>query len=269
MGGRTTQTRRSDAAYGFFDSGRNASVFQTLHAEEVARVALDMMAATFNAGPGHAAVGQQRYVAETGEIIRDTRHGVLLIDAPRVKGVAGALSQYEPYGGLQVETVSQIGAILLASLDNRAVSPGGDFVLKLVTIATNGKEQKHLHAQGPMGKIFALNAMGSPPVVTHGVASGVPTRVFLDDELLLEIYLRNGTAELVRRGGRCLLYCDTPGVRWRIGGFDSRCTVVNLYTGQVTGTGAGGTWPDGCQLLEVRSGQVSEEALYRNFAARG
>ncbi len=244
----------SDAAYGFFDSGRNASVFQTLHAEEVVRVALDMMAETFNAGPGHAAVGRQRYVAETGEIIRDTRHGVLLIDAPRIKGVAGDISQCEAYGELRVETTSQIGAILLTSLDNRALSSTGDFALKLVTIATNDKEDKRLHAQGGRQQIFALNAMGCPPVLTHGIASEAPTRVSLRGELLLEVYLRNGTVELVRRGGHFLLYCDTPGVRWRIGGFDSPCTVVNLSTGQVTGSEASGTWPDGCRLLEVRAG---------------
>lgn len=244
----------SDAAYGFFDPGRNVSVFQTLHAEEVVRVALDMMAATFDAGPGHTAVGRRRYVAETGEIIRDTRQGVLLIDAPRVKGVAGELSQYEPYGDLRVETTTRIGAILLTSLDNRALSPAGDFALKVVTIATNDKEDKRFHAQDGRRRIFALYGMGRPPVLTHGFASDAPTRVFLGGELLLEVYLRNGAAELVRRGGRSLLYCDTPGVRWRIGGFDSPCRVVNLSTGQVLGGQASGAWPDGCRLLEVRPG---------------
>lgn len=242
----------ADAAYGFLDPQRNAAVFQTMHADDVVRAALDVMAATYGTGPGHGAVAGERYAAQTGEIIRDAERGLLVIDAPRVKAIAGDLSRWEPTGVLRVETESAMGAVVVTSLGRAPLSATEDFALKIVTIATNEGEKKRAHTQSMGRQIFALDSMGRLPVRTHGVASERPTRVSFGDDLLLEVFLRNGTVELVRRGGSCLLYCDTPGVRWRIGGVEEPSVVVDLSTDEAIGNEASGVWPDGCSLLAIR-----------------
>ncbi|MCA1596547.1 MAG: hypothetical protein LC772_09020 [Chloroflexi bacterium] len=104
----------------------------------------------------------------------------------------------------------------MISLDRRPLSRSNHWDLKFVTHASNSGQALEPSPPGAPAP-FVLRQVGSPPILTGGMCSAAPTRVYLGDRLLIEAYVAGGTWELIRQGQRWDFFCDTSGVRVRVG----------------------------------------------------
>ena len=88
----------------------------------------------------------------------------------------------------------------------------------MVSLAQNRGQRLEKVEEGKGPAPFVLASVGDPPVQTLGKPSETPTRVMLDGKNILQVYLKNGTWELVVDLDKkeCLVACDTPNVRFAL-----------------------------------------------------
>ncbi len=203
----------ANACLGFVDARNERWVFSHLERRESPRAALDALAALY----GHASrvcLDTRAFAAPDGRLVRDERRGLLRVDAPQLQALAGSMAPGVPMATSQVRLVTDtsIGALAVVSFDGRPLADSQHYLVKFVSFATNSGERKAEHGRDQWrGAIYALSAVGSAPVLTHGVAVQEPAVVSLGSRPVVEAHLRNGTWEVVRQGDTYHLYCDTPG----------------------------------------------------------
>jgi hypothetical protein len=193
--------------------------------------------------------------SDTGQIRRLIDQERLVLDAPRVQAVAGALTS-EPMrtSAATFSSASPIGVIASLSLDGKPLADTDVLLLKMVTVAANTGEQKSTRTATPQ---FKLDAFGDAPVLTHGKPVPEPTTVELSGRPLIAVYLENGTWEAVRKGGEWYVWCDTPGAKFDLRSLGAQVGVVPF--------GAAGAkppeqakqpfaYPKGCLFVQVTAG---------------
>jgi len=198
------------------------------------------------------------YVSDTGQIRRLIDEERLVLDAPRVQAVAGALTE-KPMrtSSAAFASASPIGVIALLSLNDKPVSETDVLLLKMVTVAANTGEQKGTRAAPPGSPQFQLDAFGDAPVLTHGKPSDQPTTIDLAGKPLLFAYLGNGTWEALLKGGTWYVWCDTPGVRFslpRLAGDVSVTPFTAAGAGEAKRTAQPFVYPKGCLFVRITAG---------------
>jgi len=159
------------------------------------------------------------YTSTTGQLIRDSSAGRMLIDAPRLAAVAGEL-QLEPAvsaGALSVASASEIGTVMAISLDGLPLAQSKRYVVKMVTVAENTGQSLVQAAPGAAAP-YVLATRGQGPVLTRGMASVNETVVSLNGSPLVSIGMANGTWECFVDGQSVYFWCDTPGMKAVVAG---------------------------------------------------
>jgi hypothetical protein len=202
------------------ESARKLSFFDVSH--DPARWGLVGLAAKCFLGEDGA------FASSTGELRRDETAGVLTIDAPCFQAIGGHLGSRPELRTSQLSLVSQspIGALCGATFDGKPLAESQHYVLKMVSFAINTDEDKRLHGRDHGRDIYALTSGGSAPVRTMGRATDTPTTITVQGRRLVDIYMADGTWELVREPGHFLLFCDTPGIRFVIHDLPNALTVA-------------------------------------------
>jgi hypothetical protein len=88
----------------------------------------------------------------------------------------------------------------------------------MVTVAENHGQHIDTVEVGGMGRRVVLRSRGGFPVLTRGKASTQPTSVWLNGKKLVDVYLHNGTWELLvdREAGTYAFASDTPNIRFHL-----------------------------------------------------
>ena len=214
--------------YGFYDPGRCNFVFGRLPWREAVRMTLDALGTAPGESVSHKLSDSGTFISTTGELRRDERSGVFTIDSPFFQAIGGALDAREQLRTSQIALSSQssIGTFCAASLDGKPLSKSRHYVMKMVSFATNSGERKRLHARQHGRAIYALTDVGEPPVQTLGRAAVKPTSVFLSGRPLFEVFMANGSWELVREQEAFFVFCDTPGMRFFIHELPGRLAIT-------------------------------------------
>jgi hypothetical protein len=207
-------------AFALIDKERNNLLLADVNEEIFLRYAVDFMNRTYGTPMTHKEVEQKRFVSDTGQIIRDSGKGILFIDSEKIKVISGKFKVGEKYSVLGLDIISQspIATIVVTSLDNKALTESEKFVVKMVTVAEN-RLQAILPSRNPQMKdYFVLATSGMCPVQTHPVPSETPTKIMLNNQELINVYLKNGTFEIVfdYKKGEYLVFCDGNNMKFRI-----------------------------------------------------
>ncbi|GEM_PF-333715 len=139
-------------------------------------------------------------------------------DAAKTGAKAGAAqSRAWKAGALTVRSVSPTAAVVAASLDGKPLVSARRFSIKMATVAVNRGQKLTKIPNANPDNPYMLEETGGPPVQTLGKPSAIPTRVSLGNRMLAEVYMENGTWEIVvdRDKRQCLVFCDTPNIRFQ------------------------------------------------------
>lgn len=201
-------------AFGLRDIRRGNWVFHALEPEDKLRAALDAWGQLYDERISHDYLEELRFISDTRQIVRDEDAELLVVNSPTFQAIAGALENASlATGRMSVTTDTPIGAICWISLDGLGPEESRRWVLKMVTIALNTGEGKSLHYGERERAIFALDAVGDPPITTMGVAEAGSTVVAMNGTEFARVGLLNGSWELARDADRYYFYCDTPGTK--------------------------------------------------------
>lgn len=205
-----------ETCLGFRDMRRKNYVFRKLTAVHQMRVSLDALNQLYGDNVSNDFVDTQRYVSDTGQLKRLVDAELLLVDAPQAQAIAGSLQNgaLTKTSELAVRTATPTGVLAWTSLDGRPVRTSQRWCLKMVSTATNTGEAKNLHHSNQVRTTYALTALGQSPVTTLGEAASEPATIQLGGKPLLQVFMVNGTWELLCEGSDYYLYCDTPGIRF-------------------------------------------------------
>ncbi len=241
-------------AFGLRDMDRMNWVYHYLSPEDKLAATLDALGQLYDERISHDYAQERRFVSDTREIIRDEDAEVMHVTAPGFAAVAGALADAPDVGSLTIRTTTPIGAVCWLSLDGKPARTSTRWTLKMLTLAVNTGEEKSIHVGEQERAIFALTAVGDPPVTTLGKVSEQGTTVSLDGREIAHVGLANGSWELVRDGATYYFSCDTPGATLRLP--DRQVLTVSELTPDGPGpeTAAQGqiTYPAGAAVLRIR-----------------
>lgn len=149
--------------------------------------------------------------SSTGEIARRTNEGLLVLETPRLAGLAGELPASLRVGPLGYAGDTPVGAVMAVSLDGEPLESTQQFLIKFVSVAENTGQALIPVQGGPTP--FMLDKPGTAPVLTQGTATPNPTRISWNGEPLLTLWQQNGVFELMVEDGRVVFWSDTPGVQ--------------------------------------------------------
>jgi hypothetical protein len=198
------------------------------------------------------------YTADSGEMKRFIDQERLILDAPRVQAVAGALTRDPmPTSAMSFSSASPIGLIIATSLSEKRVSETDALLVKMVTIASNTGEEKSPRPAPPGSPQFKLEGFGDAPVLTHGKPIDQPTTIDLAGSPLLSVYQENGTWEAVRQGEVWYFWSDTPGTRFSLPRLGAQVTVTPFIAagpGEPKPSAQPIGYPQGCLFLRVAAG---------------
>lgn len=179
------------------------------------------------------AMKDRLWTSDTGQIIRNTSAGRILLNTPNMAMLAGPFAPNQAYtvGPFRFTTPTNFGAIMAIALDGVPISRSRHIVLKMVSVAENTGQ---LLTTAPKGSIapWVLKQRGAAPMTTLGKPSSIPTKVwFVGQENtpkegkavpppnpILILYLENGTWELDMKDGKAKFQCDTPQIRGNLQG---------------------------------------------------
>lgn len=155
-----------------------------------------------------------------GAIRRNVADGLLTVATTQTCVLAGELpvGKKVQAGALEVVSTSPVATIYATSLDGQPLEKAQKLAVKMVTAARNRGQQLDLVKSGAGAGKYVLNYQGSAPVQTAGKPSAEPTSVWIGGQKLLDVYLLNGTWEIVVDRGRQIadVFCDTPNVRFSL-----------------------------------------------------
>ena len=207
-------------ACGFWDPQRENCVLAGIGASALVRAAADLIPGERNGDgvtPRHAAMDRGEYRSDTGELRRLVEEERLILDAPRVQALVGALGPTPArMSDMTVSSSSPLGVVVALSLDEQPLADSKALLVKMVTVAANQGEKKSLRDAPPGSPRLKLEAFGTGPVDTRGQPSSDPTTIGLQGRPLLSAFVANGTWEAVQTRQGWYLWCDTPGARFDI-----------------------------------------------------
>jgi hypothetical protein len=158
--------------------------------------------------------------ADTGEIIRDTGPGRVLIDAPQVLMIGGAFTTGSevatPGGRLRFVSASSAATVVVVALDGQPIESSRRFSIKMVTDGSNRNQRLAPSQSKTLPGYQMLTAEGSGPIVTRGthLTTG-GARIRLPGRVDLTAAMANGVLEtLVDFDTRTVfVHCDLPNAR--------------------------------------------------------
>lgn len=210
-------------AMGGYHEQRKNLVFGKLPADLVVRFALDLTNHWYDTPMSHVDLDRGIWRSDTGQIVRNTRQGVLTVDAPAVQVIQGEFTTNTavetPSGYLQVVSQSPLGVIAVLALDAKPLEESQRYLIKMVTVARNRKETLVPAAHPAMKGKWVMQAEGGAPIVTEGrPLEGRATVVALGGHEVVAAGLENGTWELLvdEAAKKAYLSCDTPNTPFRV-----------------------------------------------------
>lgn len=210
-------------ALGAYDGLRKNLIFGRLPWDEVVRLALGVMHHWYETPMSAKEYARGLLVSDTGELIRDTRRGLMAIDTPLVQAVQGRLTTGTvigtPSGGLEILSQSPVGAVAALSLDGEPLDDSRRFLVKMVTVAENRKQLLEPATHPAMKGRLVMAVEGGTPIVTKAMPlEDRATLVRLNGRPLVEVAMENGTWELLVDLDRrtAWLACDLPNARFRL-----------------------------------------------------
>ena len=207
-------------ALALIDKERNNLLLADVNEDIFLRFTVDFMNQTYNTPMTHKEIEQKRFISDTSQIIRDSAQGILFIDSEKFKAIAGTLKVGEKYSvqGLDIISQSPMATIVVTSLDNKPLAESEKFVIKMVTVAENRLQAVLSSRNSQMKDYLVLATGGMFPVQTHPEPTEQPTKIMLNNQELISVYLKNGTFEIVfdYKKGECLVFCDGNNIRFKI-----------------------------------------------------
>lgn len=205
---------------GFRDSVRNVLAVGGIPESDVLSLVVRMLHGTYRTATLPERSDQKILHSDTRELTRNAGEGYMVINTKSfcaVQGVLGVGRRYDA-GTLSVASQSPVAVVAATSLDNRPLEESSLFVVKMLTVAENHGQMLDTVNVPPLGRRVALRSRGGFPVVTRGVATDKPTSVWLDGKRIVDVYLVNGTWEILfdLKANRYAIYCDTPNIRFHI-----------------------------------------------------
>ena len=246
-------SRNQGLAYGFYDPKRSNLIFGTLSYPEAFRAGLDALHLRGESEISHGNDDQGVFGSEQAPLQRDLKHHLIKLHTPTAQAILGKLNQptLTVAGQLRLRTDTPVGALVAVSLDGQPLSKAQSYLIKLCTVAYNSAEQ--LVAATGKQKTGSLRSLGQRPIRTGGKVSSRPTEVWVNQRKLLEVYVVNGTWELLVEGGRCQLFCDTPGARFVLPSIKGKQLTMITQTGDTRRLPSGTEfrYPQGGRLVSV------------------
>jgi hypothetical protein len=208
-----------DFANGFIDPEKKQFIFGSLEPFDVLRASLDAMDVFHGVPNRHDATEQNVFSSDTGEMLRDSASGRLVVSAPNFQAICGNMwgvgRVLAP--GLQVRG-ARSGTLVALALDGQPLAKSKKMVIKMVTDARNADELSGVDprfAKNANGQ-WRIDVLGRGPVTTFGKASATPISVGIEGRMLADVYLERGSWELLVEGDKMEFYCDTPGAKFTL-----------------------------------------------------
>src|SRR6185437_3532275 len=141
---------------------------------------------------------QAVFSTDTGEMMRDSASGRLVVSAPQFQALCGNLTGVGRVlaPGLRARNLKS-GTLIALSLDGQPLVSSHRFMIKMVTDARNADEisgPDPRFASNPHGP-WRCDVLGAGPVTTFGRASVAPIEISIERRPLLDVYLERGTFE--------------------------------------------------------------------------
>ncbi|MBI2251467.1 MAG: hypothetical protein HYU63_01690 [Armatimonadetes bacterium] len=156
------------------------------------------------------------YLSDTKEIKKDLNQGKIEVNAPKVSAIAGDLSKETALGALKSNTITPFGTLMAVSLDNKNLNDSNYFLIKMTTLAENSNQLFYKDINSFYPQKYKLINRGNSPITTLGEPSQIPTTIFWKGRKIFEIFLKNGSFELIFDQDKWLFACDTPGIKVKI-----------------------------------------------------
>jgi len=212
------------SALGFRDDAKGNFVFRNLPDRDVAALVLDVLGrraqrlGATDRVVSHRSLEDGVTVSDTGEIVRDARQGLLTVAAPTARMVAAsdASTLSAKAGDLELRTRDRCCALVAVALDGKPLFESRSYVVRMVTVAENRKQQVTGATGGPKPRLVMRR--GEAPPTTLGQPSEAPATLSLGGYPLLRVRQRNGSWELVRIGDRFWFMTDTEGITASVAG---------------------------------------------------
>nr|MDQ2731183.1 hypothetical protein [Armatimonadota bacterium] len=175
---------------GFYDPHRQNYVFQDLDEANTLRVALNALSRWYRVPDDWHSVQRDRFISDTGELVRNSAAGTLHVETPQFAAVAGRIHGTSVSGPLRVQTGTSAGVVYALALDGLPLLSSHHLLISLVGDAANtGQMTGRLGAGAYPNKIIQA---GAAPVISAAHPSPQPTQVWIGDRLLASVYLRGG-----------------------------------------------------------------------------
>lgn len=205
---------------GFRDTVRNVFALGGVPESQVLPFAVKMLNETYKTPMSAELFDQKIYQTDTRELMRNSALGYQTINTNNFCAVQGALTVGKKYdaGVLSVTSQSPTAVIAATSLNNKPLGESSLFMVKMVTVAENFGQALDSINIPEVGRRVVVRSKGDYPVVTKGVATDKPTSIWLNGKKLADVYLQNGTWEIVfdLNAKQYTLYCDTPNIRFHL-----------------------------------------------------
>lgn len=203
---------------GFRDTIRNVLALGGIPERQVLPLAARMMNETYQTPTLPEMFDRKVFQSDTRELTRDAGQGLLLIHTKTFCAIQGALTMGKRHdaGVLGLSSQSPVGVLAVTSLDGESLERSSRFVLKMTTVAENYGQVLETVDVPSLGKRTVLRSSGGFPVITKGIPSQNPTTVWLNGKKLVDVYMQNGTWEIVvdRTRKQYAVSCDTPNIRF-------------------------------------------------------
>ena len=183
----------------------------------------ERVVAKLGAGSG-ASVSARRasLVSSHGQIVRHVGEGVLTVNAPRFKAIAGEIGRKswtlrDGADTWQLETRSPVGSLVIQSLDGLPLRSSRRWHAMMVTGANNTGQRLETMPGASPGR-YRIAATGRAPVLTGGSVHAGGLVIRRNGAPWLSLDLVGGTWEALVENRAVTLVCDTPGIRGMVGG---------------------------------------------------
>ncbi len=236
-------------ALGFIDNVRQNAGFRTLREDLAMKVALDLLYKWNNYPVSHRTIESGVYRTDTREIIRDTNKGRMFIDTPNIQAITGQLAGTTlRTSNVLLKTDTPIGTLTVESLQKESINDSKSIRIAMTTRAVNtGVSVSKVAGKT---KPYRLNAFGTAPISTDATL-GI-THVEINNKLVIELGMKNGTWEYICEPDTALLTVDTPNTTVTLP-HKPRVIRYHFATGHsdVTPTSPTFIFPNGATLAEI------------------
>lgn len=193
------------------------------------------------------------YISDTAEIKRDINNGKIEVKTPKVLAVSGDLKEEVDMGLIKIKSASSFGTFFVISLDNKELKNSENFLVKMTTVAENTNQKFYKDPESCYPEKYKLSNRGTAPVITLGSPSPCPAEIYWKGKKILELYMQNGSFELIVSKNKWIFYCDTPGVKVNLHpGFEKAKLIKYFYDDQKAAYfDLSFTYPAYCKYVEI------------------